>query len=867
MAEQPTPRALPTSPISLLLQNLGMTREDLTRHSDQMRQFLTAENANSLRAFVSEQPEGETERTPSLSAAQIRSKSRSLSFTDAPSSSARTPTPATPIKTEPVEVTTSLRRFDSMEMVIERQNKRSKRDRRNRREREASPALPPSPSLSALRSDPFASSRDSRRVNGPGDSFASSSFQSLDTLPPPITPSARRYYRDTVLYQSVISKPQSRQTRYSSRAESPSPSQYRRASVASSSRNVSIEHQSSSPFPPVTPRRSYYKSPLPSSSPAMSTPSSSPTRRIVNIVSSPGPMGPELAEDDYDSLPFTLPPGPYSQQKPDLPYAALIGQAILSSPQHRLTLQEIYDWITIVYPYFKRNEQTWMNSIRHVLSTTIVFRKVQRDRAVGRTLWAIFDRDLDCFIGGGFRKEHCSDMQDQKSRYTSRKRPAEESTARKAKRAKKSAQPEPSKVPAPAGPHMGIPLTSLPAMTFPSHLFGPVRPGTFHQPYYPPFGPHIQPPPPHPHTMPAGVIFPSLPPGSASQKVAGSEALAAISGSSSRPSTSSSVPVDINPFVDFDDIDEPDVPPSPTPLPPSSESSVSLPDLTPNCSSSPPEPADELPQAPVQELKPLAYNIDDFIVDPEEAPLDALAPGITLLDGVPSIAEPAKSKVKSRKAYRPSLQKPHLPPAAESPTLSRRNAARTAKLVRPMTPPRMSAPSLRPLVTPPQRPSTPPRRSSAGHQLSATRTPLSHCGIHMSPSPSLAYYKSHLNPPPLPAAAPPTYTDGFGTASRPAEDAENLRTPTRRRSSTHITPFNNPVTPRKLAFTSMPESPYGRSIFDPHDPSALLDEELARLGAQGSGLQESPAGLFARGRGLLYESPDASSPGKWTRMW
>ncbi|KAF8920530.1 putative fork head protein, partial [Mucidula mucida] len=63
---------------------------------------------------------------------------------------------------------------------------------------------------------------------------------------------------------------------------------------------------------------------------------------------------------------------------PDQPYAAIIGQAILSSPGHRLTLQQIYDWITTVYPYFNRDEQTWMTSVRHVLSTTVFFRKVTR---------------------------------------------------------------------------------------------------------------------------------------------------------------------------------------------------------------------------------------------------------------------------------------------------------------------------------------------------------------------------------------------------------------------------------------------------------------------------------------------------------
>jgi hypothetical protein len=63
------------------------------------------------------------------------------------------------------------------------------------------------------------------------------------------------------------------------------------------------------------------------------------------------------------------------------------------------------------------------------------------------------------------------------------------------------------------------------------------------------------------------------------------------------------------------------------------------------------------------------------------------------------------------------------------------------------------------------------------------------------------------------------------------------------------------------------ESPL-RGLFDPHDPGTLLDEELARLGAQGTpsrGLHESPVG-FAQ-RGFLYESPSTQSPERWTRMW
>ena len=209
---------------------------------------------------------------------------------------------------------------------------------------------------------------------------------------------------------------------------------------------------------PETPKRmtalttvnhNYYKSPLPASSPppAQSSPFSSPTKRasahVVNLVSSPGPMGPPPSESDYPTLPYLLPPGPYSSKKPDISYAALVGRAILASPQHALTLQEIYDYITLVYPHFKRGETTWMNSIRHVLSTTACFRKHTRERSVGRTLWAIWDCDLECFKNGGFNKIHCKDMMDGKKSAAgggvgggTRKRPADDGGERKPKRQK-----------------------------------------------------------------------------------------------------------------------------------------------------------------------------------------------------------------------------------------------------------------------------------------------------------------------------------------------------------------------------------------------------------------------------------------------
>jgi len=227
MADPPS-KHHPISPISQLLHNLGMTRDDLSRHSDQMRQFLTTENANSLRAFAQERAEVESSTTPAPSFIKARSKSRSFSATDASMSSRPTPPPVTPVKAEPVEPSTSLRRYDSMEAVIERQNRKSKRGRRHRK---TSPAPPRSPSFSGARMDAFMHERGSRRAtNGddPGDEdridsqvllkkIISSSWlltHIQDVLPPPpVTPHAGKYYRESVLEQTVIAESSTRKVR------------------------------------------------------------------------------------------------------------------------------------------------------------------------------------------------------------------------------------------------------------------------------------------------------------------------------------------------------------------------------------------------------------------------------------------------------------------------------------------------------------------------------------------------------------------------------------------------------------------------------------------------------------------------------
>ncbi|XP_047441685.1 forkhead box protein N2 isoform X2 [Mugil cephalus] len=78
--------------------------------------------------------------------------------------------------------------------------------------------------------------------------------------------------------------------------------------------------------------------------------------------------------------------------KPPYSFSSLIFMAIEDSPDKRLPVKDIYEWIVNNFPYYRTATGGWRNSVRHNLSLSKSFRRIQRDKSqsVGKgSLWCV----------------------------------------------------------------------------------------------------------------------------------------------------------------------------------------------------------------------------------------------------------------------------------------------------------------------------------------------------------------------------------------------------------------------------------------------------------------------------------------------
>uniref|UniRef100_A0A7N6FLI6 Fork-head domain-containing protein n=1 Tax=Anabas testudineus TaxID=64144 RepID=A0A7N6FLI6_ANATE len=102
-----------------------------------------------------------------------------------------------------------------------------------------------------------------------------------------------------------------------------------------------------------------------------------PSILIICDTTSPPPSG--VLTNEYELYKNT-------DIRPPFTYATLIRQAIMEASDMQLTLNEIYNWFTRTFAYFRRNAATWKNAVRHNLSLHKCFVRVEN---VKGAVWTV----------------------------------------------------------------------------------------------------------------------------------------------------------------------------------------------------------------------------------------------------------------------------------------------------------------------------------------------------------------------------------------------------------------------------------------------------------------------------------------------
>ncbi|KAL8734942.1 MAG: hypothetical protein Q9166_001294 [cf. Caloplaca sp. 2 TL-2023] len=97
-------------------------------------------------------------------------------------------------------------------------------------------------------------------------------------------------------------------------------------------------------------------------------------RRVSKAAPHEAPLQLHLPDPDE------LPTPEDNHEKPNYSYASLIGMSILRAHNRRLTLSQIYKWISDTFSYYRISEPGWQNSIRHNLSINKAFMKQERPK-------------------------------------------------------------------------------------------------------------------------------------------------------------------------------------------------------------------------------------------------------------------------------------------------------------------------------------------------------------------------------------------------------------------------------------------------------------------------------------------------------
>ncbi|KAH3680676.1 hypothetical protein WICPIJ_008171 [Wickerhamomyces pijperi] len=171
----------------------------------------------------------------------------------------------------------------------------------------------------------------------------------------------------------------------------------------------SSPNTSMSELPPVKPLNKK-QSKIPQPTFTVTKPKQAPVpiqiHQTTNItLNPPRPQTPEPAKEEDED--FELPsPGSMPEivfdcgSKPPFSYATLIGMAILRGEDRKLTLSQIYSWISNTFRFYRKDELGWQNSIRHNLSLNKAFIKTDKSSDGKGHYWEVVEGHELQFVKG-----------------------------------------------------------------------------------------------------------------------------------------------------------------------------------------------------------------------------------------------------------------------------------------------------------------------------------------------------------------------------------------------------------------------------------------------------------------------------------